>query len=65
MLSGLQTKKCSRSHFRNDLWGGRVQLLARIVIRFPGTNVYQTREVGPDVMQSGFGVNFLFWSGEF
>ena len=20
---------------------------------------------GPDVMQSGFGVNFLFWSGEF
>ena len=21
--------------------------------------------VGPDVMQSGFGVNFLFWSGEF
>ena len=21
--------------------------------------------VGPDVMQSGFGVNFLVWSGEF
>ena len=21
--------------------------------------------IGPDVMQSGFGVNFLFWSGEF
>ena len=21
--------------------------------------------LGPDVMQSGFGVNFLFWSGEF
>ena len=23
------------------------------------------KEVGPDVMQSGFGVNVLFWSGEF
>ena len=22
-------------------------------------------KVGPDVMQSGFGVNVLFWSGEF
>ena len=21
--------------------------------------------IGPDVVQSGFGVNFLFWSGEF
>ena len=25
----------------------------------------QAPNVGPDVMQSGFGVNFLFWSGEF
>ena len=24
----------------------------------------KTRYVGPDVMQSGFGVNFLFWPGE-
>ena len=25
----------------------------------------KVRVIGPDVMQSGFGVNFLFWSGEF
>ena len=28
------------------------------------TLFFRTKKLGSDVMQSGFGVNFLFWSGE-
>ena len=40
-------------------------LATAIVIRYRDSHSLPRQQVGSDVMQSGFGVKFLFWSGEF